>query len=126
LDESSELDHWSESEQIAAVACDYDNVGRISNPSETVQLAAVAANGFAIKFIKNPCEAAQLASVSKVGSAIRYIENPSNKVILIALKQPNFIRRRDDYAMIVKDLFKDNTILINKWLRYAEMVRNQE
>jgi hypothetical protein len=30
----------------------------------------------------------------------------------------------DKYAEIVKDWFKDNTILMNKWLRYAENIRN--
>jgi hypothetical protein len=36
-----------------------------------------------------------------------------------------FIKRYEvSYDKFVKDYFKDNTVMVNKWLRYAENIRS--
>jgi hypothetical protein len=116
----------SEEEMIRIVTRDWRGISTILNPSEAVQLAAVCDNGFSIQFIKNPPETVQLAAVSRVGSAIKYIKNPSQLVLTTALKQKRFMRSEPYYEDFVREYFKDNQLLIKKWLRYRDTMRDQE
>lgn len=73
----------------------------------------------------NPSEDVQLTAVEQCGSfVITVLKNPIKRVVEVALVEPNFIKNwPDTYAEFVKYYFKDNTLLINKWLRYAETAR---
>jgi hypothetical protein len=113
-----------EESQIEYVQKDYQRIRRIVNPSEAVQLAAVNSNAYSFKYIKNPSEAVQLAAVSKVGSTIRYCKNPSNLVLTTALKNQGFVNNEEKYESFIKKYFKDNAILMKKWLRYGETMRS--
>ncbi len=127
LDESH---NWAdEQKQLKAVQHDYTAIGDIKNPSENVQLMAVCTNGLSIKYLYQngiePSEVVQMAAVSRAGSAIAYIPNPSNNVLMTAFKNPSFVKSKF-YDKMVKQYFKDNTMLMKKWLRYGETMRNQE
>jgi hypothetical protein len=140
-------DAKSEKQQIALVKRSPQSMQKITNPSEAVQLAAVNANIFAIEFIKNPSEVVQLAAVTRYGRALRfisdqseavksaavnqdmyafvYVNNPSDEMIKLALTSRYFIDSPSLYEYITKKLFANNTILMKKWLRYGETMRNQ-
>jgi hypothetical protein len=115
----------SEAVQLAAIAENDWAIQFIMNPSEIVQLAAVTQNGYAIQHIENPSEAVQLAAVTKFVDAIEYIENPTQLVIKTILTNPIVIYDNQKYyERLVKEIFKDNTLLMKKWLRYGETMRN--
>lgn len=97
--------------------------------SEKGQLAAVNSEPSSIVLmIQNlkitPSEAVQLAAVSKQGDLVPMIKNPSQKVLNTALSDEKFIRLLSSYDNYVRKQFKDNAIMANKWLRYAENVRS--
>ncbi len=94
-------------------------------PSEAIQLDAVKIRGYTIQHIKNPSEAVQLAAVKRDGHAIQFIKNPAPGVIQLALKHPTLISKPDDYERLVKKYFANNTILMKKWLRYGQVMRDQ-
>jgi hypothetical protein len=73
-----------------------------------------------------PPESVQLIAVRKAGHLIIHIENPSPSVIRAALQEPHFVQWTDSYNRAVKNLFKDNAILMKKWIRYGENMRNQQ
>jgi hypothetical protein len=47
----------------------------------------------------------------------------SKEVLTAALANPIVINELEIYADHVKHFFKDNTVMINKWLRYADNIR---
>jgi hypothetical protein len=51
------------------------------------------------------------------------IKNPSKTLLNIALIDQKFINNVTKYNTFVKNCFKNNTVLMNKWLRYAENMR---
>jgi hypothetical protein len=55
---------------------------------------------------------------------IRYVPHPTKEQITTALTDPEFIEETDLYTDFVKKIFKDNTVLLNKWMRYGENVRS--
>jgi hypothetical protein len=116
----------SEAVQIAAVEQEPFAIEDIKNPSEAVQLAAVKRNAYSIKFIENPSVEVQIAAVKQNGCAIKYIPNPVPLVVMTALKSKRLIQLKPRYESFVKETFKDNTILMKKWLRYGETMRNQK
>ncbi len=142
----------SEKQQIAIVRRSGYMIRRIANPSEAVKLAAVSENGHVIDDIDNPSEAIQLAAVnsasdaliwitkkgivpsdavqsaavSRMGSLIRYIKHPSSQVVKVALTDQRFIGFKESYEREVKRIFSNNALLMKKWLRYGETMRNQE
>ncbi|MCK9369634.1 hypothetical protein M0R04_06980 [Candidatus Dojkabacteria bacterium] len=113
----------SEKEQIAMVRRNGVNIEKIDNPSEAVQLAAVIDRGYVIKYIKNPLESVQLKVVNLRVHNIVCIKNPTQKVLLVALKNQEFIESQTIYDNFVKKQFANNTILMKKWLRYGEAMR---
>jgi hypothetical protein len=115
----------TEKEQIDLVNSNGYDILLIHNPSEAVQLAAVTREGPAIMYIENPFESVQLAAVKQNGYTINYIKNPTQKVLLTALKNLNFIKLQKAYETFVKEYFADNTLLMKKWLRYGEAIREQ-
>jgi hypothetical protein len=120
------IDNPIEAVQLAAVTQYYGAIRHIKNPSEAVQLAAIDQYYWAITHIKNPSEAAQIAVINANVWAIRYIDNPTTKVLLIALKDSEFINDKEEYDNFIKWQFANNTLLMKKWLRYGETMRNQE
>lgn len=115
----------TEKQQIAMVRRHQYNIVRITNPSEPVQLAAVTQNGDAVRYIKNPSEAVQAAAVNQDAFSIGFIRNPITAVIRKALMDPLLINNQQVYDREVKRLFANNTLLMKKWLRYGENMRNQ-
>jgi hypothetical protein len=74
-------------------------------------------------------ESVMLAAVSKNGAALHIIyiviKDLPKAVVTTALTEPNFIHMGTDfYGQFVKDYFKDNTVLMNKWLRYRDNMRD--
>jgi hypothetical protein len=121
----------SEAVQMVAVTRVGFLVGSIKNPSEAVQLAAVRQNGAAIeRIIDNgviPSAAVESAAIASNVMAILYIKHPSPIDVKKALTDLFFISYSiDNYEKVVKRLFKDNQILMKKWIRYGETMRNQE
>ncbi|MCK9369638.1 hypothetical protein M0R04_07000 [Candidatus Dojkabacteria bacterium] len=91
---------------------------------EKEALADVNKWGPAIQFIDNPSEAVKLAAVTQRGFAVVFIKNPTQLVISTALKEPVFIGMQHRYERFIKEYFADNTLLMKKWLRYGEAMRN--
>jgi hypothetical protein len=119
------LNSKSEQEQLEAIMQRGSDIEFIDNPSEAVQLAAVRIFGWYIMYIKNPCEAAQLSAVRDNGVNVMEIKHPLPSVIKSTLTNPEFVLNGEDYRRVVKRLFADNNILMKKWLRYGETMRNQ-
>jgi hypothetical protein len=67
----------------------------------------------------------KLAAVKHMGMNLTLIPNPTPEMIKIGLTDEEFIMDYpDEYERTVKNIFKSNTIMMNKWLRYAENVGN--
>jgi hypothetical protein len=67
----------------------------------------------------------KLAAVKHMGMNLTLIPNPTPEMIKIGLTDEEFIMDYpDEYDRTVKHIFKNNTIMMNKWLRYAENVGN--
>jgi hypothetical protein len=116
----------TEEQQIAAVRQNEHAIKFIKNPSEVVQLAAVGNNGYIVLCIQNPTLAVQLKAVENDGGPIYYIQNPFPSVIKAALTNQRLIDNSRMYDLAVNKLFKDNAILMKKWLRYGEAMRTQQ
>jgi hypothetical protein len=106
-------------------------MGYIKNPTETVQQYIID-NTDDFIYIQNPSNAMLLRAVRKQGGLLllnalnlqHFKEQPSKELINTALTDSNFIKKIPKrYEMLVQRLFKDNTVLMNKWLRYAENIR---
>jgi hypothetical protein len=114
----------SEVVQLTAVKQNGYAIKFIKNPSEVVQLAAVGNNGYAIRHIKNPSEAVQLAAIGNNKLALRWVINPTQLAIRTTLTDQRLIDDYMFYEDVVKKLFKDNSLLMNKWLRYGKAMRS--
>ncbi len=75
-----------------------------------------------------------LASVRKNPYVIKYVPKPNPDTLsdprdrpseynMKALRDPQFIANTGAYNEAVKRIFKDNVILMKKWLRYGEAMR---
>jgi hypothetical protein len=131
----------TEDMKIAAIKQQPKAIIFIKKPSDTVKQTYLDMVPNGISRIKNPTEAQQLAAVSVDGYVILHNinvgkRNPiSSKVLAAALSEPNFItgktsyspngniHRQKQYDDFVKHTFANNTVLMNKWLRYAKNVR---
>lgn len=95
---------------------------------EDLLLAAVENNGVAYVKINNsninfPPAVTKLA-VEKWGWPITVVEDPSPALVKSALTCEHFIKQNGtSYKTYVQQLFPDNSIMVNKWLRYAENIR---
>lgn len=94
----------TEPEMIAAVKEDPDNIMHMSHATEKVQLTAVKEYGGALRNF--------------------WADRPSKAVVNAALTEPTFVHDKRSYDALVKDMFADNSILMNKWLRYGDNMRN--
>jgi hypothetical protein len=100
------------------------SINYIKNPSDEMKLLAVQNNGYTIMCIKKPSIELQLAAVQQNGGAITVIKKPSKSVVNAALTDENFIKNNSTaYDEYIRNYFKNNGILANKWLRYADNVR---
>ncbi|MCK9369765.1 hypothetical protein M0R04_07665 [Candidatus Dojkabacteria bacterium] len=116
----------TQEEQIAAVYNNWTKISRIDNPSEAVQLTAVQQSLRAIQYIKNPTENVQLFVVKYIPVYVTMIEHPTHNVVRIALKDTQFIKHEPEaYFRFVRRHFADNALLMKKWLRYGETIREQ-
>ena len=118
---STDINDMSEEVQLAAVKGYGDAIRFIKNPSPEVQLAAVKQDAYAIQFIKNPSQEVQLAAVSQSGQAIEYIKNPSHELITL----PSVIKIKDLYDNLIKNIYPNNNLLIKKWIRYGDTMREE-
>ncbi|MCK9369658.1 hypothetical protein M0R04_07100 [Candidatus Dojkabacteria bacterium] len=114
----------SEKQQIAMVQRELLGLSKIQNPSEAVQIAAVSKRGLAIQDIENQSEAVQLAAFKENTSAIHFFKNPTQKVLLKCLTSQEFINCNIGYNQALTKFFANNTLLMKKWLRYGEVMRN--
>lgn len=70
-------------------------------------------------------DAVKLAACKSEGVNIVHIDNPSPDMIKAALTEPMFVDQEPElYSQIVHKYFKGNSIMINKWLRYAQNMRD--
>ncbi len=113
----------TEEEQLSYVSRCGGFIRFIENPSEAVQLAAVNKDGSAIQDIENPHESVQMMAIQKGAWVICSIDCPSPKAIKTALTTQSFINNSYDYDRTVKKIFADNALLMKKWLRYSESMR---
>jgi hypothetical protein len=96
--------------------------------SEKDQIAMIKRLGMygpdAIRKIDNPSPTVQLFAVNKNPLAIFGITNPTPEAVNAVLPNEDFINCPGDfYNKFVKRHFKNNTVLMNKWLRYAENIK---
>ncbi len=94
-----------------------------TSKSEKQQIAQVKRGSVSIQGIRNPSEAVQLAIIDVFPPDIRYIENPTQKVLLMALKSKIFINMTKTYETFIRKYFASNTLLMKKWLRCGEAMR---
>ncbi|MCK9369786.1 hypothetical protein M0R04_07770 [Candidatus Dojkabacteria bacterium] len=114
----------TEKEQIAIVNNDGFQIRNISNPSLAVQIAAVHRNPIVIRHLPDSSEVVQLSAIADLqGWAIQFIHNPTTKVLLTALKDLKFIKDEEEYETFIKQYFANNTLLMKKWLRYGQAMR---
>jgi hypothetical protein len=117
----------SEAVQLMAVSRQGEVIGELENPSEAVQLAAVTQSGFNIKYIADPSPAVQQAAVDKNGwEVMQYVEHRSPVVIKNTLTHFEFIEDERLFQFAVNMLLKGNGVLIKKWLRYGEAMREHK
>ena len=119
FENKTDINDMSDEEQLAAVNRNGDAIRFIKNPSPEVQLAAVKQRGLAIEYIKNPSPEVQLAAVKKSGDAILLINNPSHELITL----PSVIKIKDLYDSLIKNIYPNNNLLIKKWIRYGDTMR---
>ncbi len=77
----------------------------------------------AVKYIKNPSEAVQLAVIKEYIWAFLRINNPTPLVIKTALTNPILIGDERAFKQAVTAVFSNNALLMKKWLRYGETMR---
>ncbi len=92
---------------------------------EKEQIDLVTREGYDVQKITNPSENVQLAAVSSNPWVIRNIKHPSNITIKSALTNPDGICQDHTYREAVNYLFKDNTLLMKKWLRCGKAMREE-
>lgn len=110
--------------QLAAVKQNPEVLRVIQNPDRSVIQYALAANGFTIKYVKDPDEELQLLAIDLTSGPIMYIKTPTKIVIDQVLRDDDFIISSPNaYKNFVARIFKDKSILINKWIRYCDNVR---
>lgn len=69
--------------------------------------------------------AEQLEAVSDYGGIVCMFQHPTKEAVKVALVEPKWIKSDDEtYEEFVEEYFKTNSILMNKWLRYAQNVRS--
>lgn len=124
-------------EELTAVGTQIKKVlDVVGSVSKRVQIAAVEhwpnEINELIKYSETPIdEDVKMAAVKTYGGVIVWIPNPSNELLKVALTDPKFIELSQatqdgivrPYDSFVKKHFKNNTILMNKWLRYAKNIR---
>jgi hypothetical protein len=89
-------------------------------------MAAVNNASDAIKHIWNPTINVQLLAVGKNPLTIASIKNPDHMAVKKALTTEWILEKPQVYDRLVTRLFKDNALLMKKWLRYGETMRSQE
>jgi hypothetical protein len=67
----------------------------------------------------------QLEAVTQYGGIVCMFQHPTKEAVKVALVEPKWISSDDEtYEEFVEEYFKNNTILMNKWLRYAQNIRD--
>jgi hypothetical protein len=103
---------------------DGDYIQYIDDPSEEVQLAAVNHTSSSIQYIKCPTERVQMCVMYRSISNIVCIQSPCKQAMDYLLTNEDLITLNfEGYKAMVLLLFKDNSIMVNKWLRYGNNIR---
>lgn len=103
-----------------------NEVASLNEISEEDQIAAVANDWTRIRYIKNPTKRVQLAAVENNWNAIYDILWRSDAAVITALKNPECYNNKTAFEVLVGDQFRYNALLMKKWLRYGEAMRNQQ
>lgn len=103
-------------------------IDRFHNMSEDEMLRSVEEDPDTIMYMSNAPKHVQLAAVNKDGAAImNFIYDldldKDKDVIYAAFTNPKFIHQKRAYEDTIKDLYADNALLMNKWLRYGQNIR---
>jgi hypothetical protein len=117
----------SDAEMIAVIENNYNAFIQFLNylvPSEAVQCAAYSLNGVLIEYFvaKLPNEPVTNKALNIALTHPRFIANNIDPDLIFKPDYDNFVQT--SYDGFVKYYFRNNIILMNKWLRYADNVRN--
>ncbi len=126
----------SEAVQLAAVTGSGYAIRWIKKPSEQVQLITINDSEEFLEFIKKPTEAVQLIAIKHSGLAImklieKGIKSFSPIMIKTALTDPELINfsgswgKMASYNDVVVALFPNNALLMKKWIRYGQAMRDE-
>jgi hypothetical protein len=106
------------------IRSDQDQIAMINRSGKYAMINGLGMYGVdAIRKIDNPSPKVQIFVVTKNPFAILSIKNPTSEAVSSVLTNERFINSIDVYNKFVKQFFKNNTVLMNKWLRYAENIR---
>jgi hypothetical protein len=99
---------------------------KFRNMTEPQMIAAVKEDPDNIMHMPHATEKVQLTAVKEYGGALRnfWAERPSKAVVNAALTEPTFVHDARSYDALVKDMFADNSIMMHKWIRYGQNMRN--
>jgi hypothetical protein len=106
------------------IGTNWINIKDIEDPCEEVQIAAIQKATLSIKYIKTPTLKAQMEAVQRNAGMIIHILSPYQEVIDHILKCQDLIMFKEIWDNSIKSIFKDNSIMVNKWLRYGNNIRS--
>jgi hypothetical protein len=113
-----------EDDEEAAMDAYFDKFHKMTEPQ---MIAAVKEDPDNIMHMSNATPKVLMAAVKEYGGALRNFwmdHDVPKEVINTALTEPTFVHNKRDYDNLVKDMFADNGILMNKWIRYGNNMRN--
>lgn len=120
---TGELNSWSDEDKLQYIKGDGLRISEFTRVTEDMWIEAVKQYGYLIMYNFNPSEEVQLIAVKDSPHVIKHIRNPSPAVAKLVLTDAFFIKRStNEYIEFVKKYFKNNTLLMNKWIRYAKNI----
>jgi hypothetical protein len=128
-----DIENPCEAAQLAAVTRYGYSIENIIDkgiiPSDKVQVAAVKQNSGALQILQHTgikiSPRLHFIEVYNVPSIENYFINPTRENLNIVLTDQKFIMEwKKIYDKFVKHIFANNSVMVNKWLRYSENMRN--
>lgn len=109
---------------LSQIQNNWFHIKDIEDPDEELQLFALGRATLSIKYIKNPTPRVQMEAVKRTCGMILHIEDPCQEVIDYVLRNQDFIAFKVAWDDIIMKIFKQNTIMVNKWIRYGDRMRS--
>jgi hypothetical protein len=109
---------------LSQIQNNWVHIKDIEDPDEEVQLFALSRATLSIKYIKNPTPRVQMEAVKRTCGMILHIANPCQEVIDYVLRNQDFIAFKKSWDDIIMKIFGQNTIMVNKWIRYGDRMRS--